>query len=327
MCRSSWTARWPSMPPAYLNATPSISTTRRDLIRSGQSPLRFPGLKMVGSATVAGDQRSEGPAIIMASSGMCTNGHQAPRDRTSSGPSRPSSSSALSPRHLGRQLLNGNPGVRIHGLQWRASRIAQVQGFSGHAVVQLLRWLGSLHKPPPPLHHPRRRIRRPRPGQSHSQRKAWRVTVPSICRRSSYVNRPSAPQPHPFSPALPRIFTGGHLPGVCRRISRGVWLTLMPQRRYRHSYFSARLERRAPPAAGMGQVQFRALSATPRSFNKRCTGSEAMDFAYGPECVRKWWTIVVSSNSNGIPQALGRCLPLRGREKSRVDAQAPPPRQ
>ena len=125
----------------------------RDLIRAGQSPLRFPGLKLVSTAeeSRAINDLTE-PAIIMASSGMCTAGRIKHHLRHNI---KRSESTILFVGFqvrgtLGRQLLDGSTEVRIHGLQWPVrARIAQVQGFSGHADRSaLLRWLGSLRKPP-----------------------------------------------------------------------------------------------------------------------------------------------------------------------------------
>lgn len=156
----------------------------RDLIRSGQSPLRFPGLKMVGSAdeSRAINDLKE-PAIIMASSGMCTAGRIKHHLRQNI--KRPESTILFvgfqARGTLGRQLLDGNPEVRIHGLQWRVrARIAQVQGFSGHADRSaLLRWLGSLRKPPRHLFitHGEESVALDLANHIRNE-KAWRVTVP-----------------------------------------------------------------------------------------------------------------------------------------------------
>jgi metallo-beta-lactamase family protein len=126
--------------------------TRR-LIHSGRSPLRFPGLKLVSSVEESRAINDlAGPAIIMASSGMCTAGRIKHHLRHNI--KRPESTILFVGFQvrgtLGRQLLDGNAEVRIHGLWWPVrARIAQVQGFSGHADRSaLLRWLGSLRTPP-----------------------------------------------------------------------------------------------------------------------------------------------------------------------------------
>ena len=51
---------------------------------------------------------------------------------------------------LGRQILNGQRIVRIHGSRYPVrARIEQIHGFSAHAGLDdLLRWLGHLKRPP-----------------------------------------------------------------------------------------------------------------------------------------------------------------------------------
>ncbi len=125
----------------------------RQLLDSGRQPLRFPGLRMVRSVAESkeiNDLRK--PAIIMAGSGMCTHGrikHHLVHNIT-----RPECT-ILFPGYqargtLGRQILEGNPHVRIHGREWRVrARIEELHGLSGHADhTTLLRWLGALATPP-----------------------------------------------------------------------------------------------------------------------------------------------------------------------------------
>jgi metallo-beta-lactamase family protein len=123
------------------------------LLTSGRSPLRFPGLQMVRSVaeSKAINERNE-PAIIMATSGMCTAGrikhHLAHNVR------RPECTLLFVGFQvrgtLGRQILDGNPEVRIHGRPWRVkARVEQIHGFSGHADrTALLRWLRAFERPP-----------------------------------------------------------------------------------------------------------------------------------------------------------------------------------
>jgi metallo-beta-lactamase family protein len=51
---------------------------------------------------------------------------------------------------LGRQILEGNRFVRIHGRDWKVkAQIRQLDGFSGHADRKaLLQWIGHLKRPP-----------------------------------------------------------------------------------------------------------------------------------------------------------------------------------
>jgi metallo-beta-lactamase family protein len=123
------------------------------MVSSGESPLRFPGLKMTRSVkeSKAINDLKE-PAIIMASSGMCTAGRIKHHLRQNI--RRPESTILFVGYQvrgtLGRQILEGNPIVRIHGREYRVrARIAQIHGFSGHADrCALLRWLSAFNKPP-----------------------------------------------------------------------------------------------------------------------------------------------------------------------------------
>ena len=125
----------------------------RQLIDAGRQPLRFPGLKMCRSVE---DSKTinylREPAIIMAPSGMCNAGrikhhlvHNITREECT----------VLFTGYqvrgtLGRQILEGNPRVRIHGRFWPVrARIAELHGLSGHADrTALWRWLGSFRAPP-----------------------------------------------------------------------------------------------------------------------------------------------------------------------------------
>jgi len=124
-----------------------------EMIASGRSPLGFPGLKVV--RTVAESKainRRQEPAIIMATSGMCSAGRI--KHHLVHNISRPDCTILFvgyqSRGTLGRQILDGNPTVRIHGCSRLVrARVAQIHGFSGHADrAGLLRWLGHFQKPP-----------------------------------------------------------------------------------------------------------------------------------------------------------------------------------
>jgi len=125
-------------------------------VNSGHQPLRFRGLKMVRTVeeSKAINDLAE-PAIIMASSGMCTNGrikHHLVHNITR--PESPILFAGFQVRGtLGRQILDGNPEVRIHGRPWPVrARIAELQGMSGHADRSaLIRWLGAFRAPPKQL--------------------------------------------------------------------------------------------------------------------------------------------------------------------------------
>ena len=92
------------------------------------------------------------PAIIMASSGMCTHGrikHHLVHNIT-----RPECTILFAGYQargtLGRQILQGDRHVRIHGKEWQVrARIEELHGLSGHADRgAMLRWLGVFTAPP-----------------------------------------------------------------------------------------------------------------------------------------------------------------------------------
>lgn len=123
------------------------------MITSGDSPLSFPGLKMVrssGESRAINDHR--GPAVIMSTSGMCTAGRIKFHLRRNV--TRPESTILFvgyqAQGTLGRQILEGQPQVRIHGRQFPvAAHVEQIHGFSGHADrAELMRWLGYFQTPP-----------------------------------------------------------------------------------------------------------------------------------------------------------------------------------
>ena len=123
------------------------------LIASGGTPLRFPELTMIRTTEESkGINRLRRPAIIMATSGMCTAGRI--KHHLAHHVTRPESTLLFvgyqARGTLGRQILDGNPIVRIHGFEWRVrARVEQIQGTSGHADrTGLLQWLDHFQKPP-----------------------------------------------------------------------------------------------------------------------------------------------------------------------------------
>ena len=127
------------------------------LIDSGRQPLRFPGLRLVKTVQESKDiNRMRHPAIIMASSGMCTHGrikHHLVHNIT-----RPECTILFAGYQargtLGRQILDTqrvpDRQVRIHGKDWQVrARIEELHGLSGHADRgAMLRWLGAFTAPP-----------------------------------------------------------------------------------------------------------------------------------------------------------------------------------
>jgi metallo-beta-lactamase family protein len=125
----------------------------QQLLAAGQEPLDFPGLKIIRTVEESKQlNHRKRPAVIMATSGMCTAGrikHHLRHNIT-----RPESTILFvgyqAQGTLGRQILEGHREVRIHGQSWPVrAKIAQIQGVSGHADrAGLLRWLNALEKPP-----------------------------------------------------------------------------------------------------------------------------------------------------------------------------------
>ena len=123
------------------------------MINAHTPPLRFPGLTMVRTANESKAINGvKQPSIIMASSGMCTAGRIKHHLRNNI--ERPEATILFvgyqGDGTLGRQILDGNKRVRIHGRDYKVrARIAQIYGFSGHADRSgLLRWLTNFKQPP-----------------------------------------------------------------------------------------------------------------------------------------------------------------------------------
>jgi metallo-beta-lactamase family protein len=123
------------------------------LIMANESPLRFPGLRMVRDVQESkAINHHKQPCIIMSTSGMCTAGRIKHHLRSNIGRA---ASTVLFVGYqaqgtLGRQILEGHPLVRIHGRQWKVkAAIRHIDGFSGHADRSaLLKWVGHLRRPP-----------------------------------------------------------------------------------------------------------------------------------------------------------------------------------
>lgn len=124
-----------------------------DLFQEGQSPFDFPGLRLVRSIEASkAINQIKGSCIIMAGSGMCTGGrikHHLIRNIT-----RPESTILFvgyqAEGTLGRQILDGQPRVRILGEYYKVqANIEKILGFSAHADrSDLLGWLDNFKSPP-----------------------------------------------------------------------------------------------------------------------------------------------------------------------------------
>jgi metallo-beta-lactamase family protein len=184
--------------PVYLDSPMSVDVTSIflkfhdyfdhetwQLIQSHRSPLKFPNLRLVSSVEESkAINRAKDPCIIMASSGMCTAGRIKHHLRANIG--RPESTVLFvgyqSHGTLGRQILDGQRYVRIHGTDFEVqARIAQIFGFSGHADRDgLLKWIGHLKRPPQRifLTHGEEHAALSLAGQIE-QKMGWPITVPS----------------------------------------------------------------------------------------------------------------------------------------------------
>ena len=124
-----------------------------DLIGEGQSPFRFPELKMV---TTVKDSKAindiKKGALIIAGSGMCTGGRI--KHHLVNNIDRRESTVLFvgyqAVGTLGRHIVEGASEVRILGRRYPVkARIAQINGFSAHADRgELQRWVSGL-KPGP----------------------------------------------------------------------------------------------------------------------------------------------------------------------------------
>jgi metallo-beta-lactamase family protein len=126
------------------------------MLASGRSMFHFPGLTVTrkrNESQAINDY--QGPCVILATSGMCTAGrikhHFVQRI------SRPETTVLFvgyqSRGTLGRQILDGNREVRIHGRpRLVRARIRQLHGASGHSDRSgLLKWLSFFKTPPQTL--------------------------------------------------------------------------------------------------------------------------------------------------------------------------------
>jgi metallo-beta-lactamase family protein len=131
----------------------SMDAEARELLESGESFFRFPGLNLVRSTTESkAINRIRGSCIIMAGSGMCTAGRI--KHHLVNNISRPECTVVFvgyqAMGTLGRELTDGRTEVRIHGAKRIVrARIAQIHGLSAHAGrSSLLKWVGRLKRPP-----------------------------------------------------------------------------------------------------------------------------------------------------------------------------------
>ncbi|MDX1565571.1 MAG: MBL fold metallo-hydrolase [Phycisphaeraceae bacterium] len=144
--------------PIYLDSPMAVSVTevfRRhhglfnkafaERIDRGEDPFDYPNLHMVRKVEHSkAINRASPPAVIMAGSGMCTGGRIKHHLRHNLGREENTILFCGYQAHgtLGRQILEGEPAVRIHGKQWPVrARIERINGMSAHGDQEdLLRW-------------------------------------------------------------------------------------------------------------------------------------------------------------------------------------------
>ncbi len=123
------------------------------MLAQGQSILKFPTLKVVRSQEESmAINDVKGPFIVMSTSGMCTAGRI--KHHLVHHIEQPQCTILFvgyqARGTLGRQILDGNKEVRIHGRSRLVrARVAQIQGISGHADRSgLMKWLSYFQSPP-----------------------------------------------------------------------------------------------------------------------------------------------------------------------------------
>ncbi len=137
----------------YKSYSGQFDAEMRELLRSGQSPFDFPGLKMVQTVEESKALNEiKGTVMIIAGSGMCTGGRI--KHHLVNNISRPECTVVFvgyqAEGTLGRQILDGARSVRIHGQQRPVrAKIEHIHGFSAHADRdELLKWLSKLTAEP-----------------------------------------------------------------------------------------------------------------------------------------------------------------------------------
>lgn len=125
------------------------SEKARRLLRSGDKPLEFPGLKLVTSRRDSmAINDVDGPAIIISPSGMCTAGRVKHHLKHHiSNPANIILFVGYQAEHtLGRHIQSGTSPVRIFGGWYDVeAEVETVEGFSAHADLdELLKWHDSL---------------------------------------------------------------------------------------------------------------------------------------------------------------------------------------
>lgn len=161
-----------------------MDETTKQLIKQKKSPFDFPGLKLISTVSDSNQiEQIEGPAIIIAGSGMCTGGRI--KYHLVSNITRRESTILFVGYQaigtLGRVIVDGAKDVRILGKNYPVrAKIIQMNGFSSHADrPQLLRWLYNLKRKPRHVfvvhgeEEPANNL-----AQTIREEKGWKVSVP-----------------------------------------------------------------------------------------------------------------------------------------------------
>ncbi len=124
-----------------------------ELFEAGRHPFQFPGLHFVHTSQQSRAVNTmRGTSVILAGSGMCTGGRIKHHLRNNIEKPETILLFAGYQAHgtLGRQILSGDPEVRIHGRYYEVNaRIEQLQGLSAHADRSgLMAWLGAFEETP-----------------------------------------------------------------------------------------------------------------------------------------------------------------------------------
>ncbi len=130
----------------FIKHTENYDEHARNLLAKGDDPFEFDRLKFIRSSDESKKLNDmQGPAVIIASSGMCSGGRI--KHHLLNHLSDPSTIMLFvgfqAYGTLGRRILEGQKSVRIYG--WRVKNNADIRradGFSGHAdQAQLLKWI------------------------------------------------------------------------------------------------------------------------------------------------------------------------------------------
>jgi len=131
----------------------AYSEEARRLLRAGDAPLEFPGLRFTRSVDESKEiNASRFPAVVISASGMCTAGRIKHHLAHTLDDAR---NTVLFVGYqargsLGQLIQDGVDPVRIHGAWYPVrAEIATIEGMSAHADLdELLEWYGSFGSPP-----------------------------------------------------------------------------------------------------------------------------------------------------------------------------------